>query len=81
MTRLGAAPSVSSLIFCLHIKLIETILLLIINNVDSLSYCLIARNVCKLLSSNHDVSHFYAACRIDGLRRGSISEYEILTNN
>jgi hypothetical protein len=81
MTRLGAAPSVSSLIFCLHIKLIETILLLIINNVDSLSYCLIARNVCKLLSSNRDVSHFYAACRIDGLRRGSISEYEILTNN
>ena len=42
---------------------------------------LIARNVRKLFSSNQGVSHFYAACFIDELSRGSIFGYEILTNN
>ena len=34
---------------------------------------LISRNVRELFSSNHGISHFYAARRIDELRKGSIS--------
>ena len=34
---------------------------------------LIARNVAELFSSNRGVSHFYAACRINELSRGSVS--------
>ena len=42
---------------------------------------LIAVNVCKLFSSNRGVSHFYGACRIDELSRGSVLGYKFLTNN
>ena len=42
---------------------------------------LIARNLPELFSYNRGVSHFYAACRIDELSRGSILGYEILTHN
>jgi len=42
---------------------------------------LIARNDYELFSSNHVVSHFYEACRIDELSRGSVLGYEILTIN
>ncbi len=42
---------------------------------------LIARNHRELFSSNHVISHLYEACRIDDLSRGSVLEYEILTNN
>jgi len=36
---------------------------------------LIARNVCKLFSSNRGISDFYAACCINELSRGSILGY------
>ena len=42
---------------------------------------LIARNVRKLFSFNRVVSHLNEACRIDDVSRGSLSCYEILTNN
>jgi len=42
---------------------------------------MIARNDRELFSSNHGISHFYAACRIDELSRESVLGYEILTNN
>jgi hypothetical protein len=42
---------------------------------------MISRNVAELFSYNRNISHFYAACCIDELSRGSILEYEILTNN
>ena len=41
-----------------------------------LCQCLIARNVAELLSSNGDVSNFYAAYCIDELSRGSIFGYK-----
>jgi hypothetical protein len=34
---------------------------------------LIARNVRELVSSNCGVAHFYEACRIDKVSRGSVS--------
>jgi hypothetical protein len=40
---------------------------------------LIARNVCELFSSNRGVSHYYVACCIDEVSRGSVSGPEILT--
>jgi hypothetical protein len=48
-----------------------------------LSQRLIATNVCKLFSFNRDVSHLHLneARRIDDVSRGSLSCYEILTNN
>ncbi len=46
-----------------------------------LSQRLIARNVRKLFSFNRGVSHLNEACRIDDMSRGSLSCYEILTNN
>jgi hypothetical protein len=46
-----------------------------------LSKRLIARNVCKLFSSNRGVSHLNEARRINDVSRGSLSCYEILTNN
>jgi hypothetical protein len=42
---------------------------------------LIARNVCELFSFNRGVSHLNNACCIDDVSRGSLSCYEILTNN
>jgi hypothetical protein len=42
---------------------------------------LIARNVHELLSFNRVVSHLNEARRIDDVSRGSLSCYEILTNN
>ena len=42
---------------------------------------LIARNARELFSTNHVVSHFYAACCINELSRGSVLGYKILTNN
>ena len=45
------------------------------------SQCLIARNVCELLSFNRGLSHLNKARRIDDVSRGSLSCYEILTNN
>jgi hypothetical protein len=46
-----------------------------------LSQHLIARNVHELFSFNRGVSHLNEACRIDDVIRGSLSCYEILTNN
>ena len=46
-----------------------------------LSQRLIARNVRELLSFNRDVSHLNESCCIDDVSRGSLSRYEILTNN
>ena len=46
-----------------------------------LSQRLIARNVRELFSFNRGVSHLNEACRIDDVSRGSLSCYEILTNN
>ena len=46
-----------------------------------LSQRLIARNVRKLFSFNRGVSHLNEARRIDDMSRGSLSCYEILTNN
>ena len=46
-----------------------------------LSQCLIARNVRELFSFNRGVSHLNEICRIDDVSRGSLSCYEILTNN
>ena len=43
------------------------------------SQCLIARNVRKLFSSNRSISHFYEACRINEVSRGSVSGPKILT--
>jgi hypothetical protein len=42
---------------------------------------LIARNDRELFSFNRGVSHLNNACRIDDVSRGSLSCYEILTNN
>jgi hypothetical protein len=42
---------------------------------------LIARNVRELFSFNRGVLHLNEACRIDDVSRGSLSCYEILTNN
>jgi hypothetical protein len=42
---------------------------------------LIARNVHELFSFNRGVLHLNKACRIDDASRGSLSCYEILTNN
>jgi hypothetical protein len=42
---------------------------------------LISRNARELFSPNHAVSHFYAACRIDELSRGSVLGYKLLMNN
>jgi hypothetical protein len=46
-----------------------------------LSLRLIARNVRELFRFNRGVSHLNEACRIDDVSRGSLSCYEILTNN
>ncbi len=46
-----------------------------------LSQRLIARNVRELFSFNRGVSHLNEACRINDVSRGSLSYYEILTNN
>ena len=46
-----------------------------------LSQRLIARNVRELFSFNRGISHLNEACRIDDVSRGSLSCYEILTNN
>jgi hypothetical protein len=46
-----------------------------------LSQRLIARNVRELFSFNRCVSHLNEVCRIDNVSRGSLSCYEILTNN
>jgi hypothetical protein len=46
-----------------------------------LSQRLIARNVCELFSFNRGVLHLNKACCIDDVSRGSLSCYEILTNN
>jgi hypothetical protein len=40
---------------------------------------LIARNVCELSSSNCGYSHFYEACCINEVSRGSVSGPKILT--
>jgi hypothetical protein len=40
---------------------------------------LIARNVRELFSSNRGISHFYEACRINEVSRGSVLGPEILT--
>ncbi len=45
------------------------------------SQCLIVRIVRELFSYNRGVSHLNEACRIDDVSRGSLSCYEILTNN
>jgi hypothetical protein len=42
---------------------------------------LIARNVRELFSFNRGVSHLNKARRINDVSRGSLSGYEILTNN
>jgi hypothetical protein len=42
---------------------------------------LIARNDRELFSFNRGISHLNNACRIDDVSRGSLSCYEILTNN
>jgi hypothetical protein len=42
---------------------------------------LIARNVHELFSFNLGISHLNNACCIDDVSRGSLSCYEILTNN
>ena len=42
---------------------------------------LIARNVRELFSFNRGVSHLNEARRINDVSRGSLSYYEILTNN
>ena len=39
--------------------------------------CLIAKNVCKLFSSYQGIPHFYAACCIDELSRGSNSGWKV----
>jgi hypothetical protein len=46
-----------------------------------LSQRLIARNVPELFSFNRGISHLNEACCIDDVSRGSLSCYEILTNN
>ena len=46
-----------------------------------LSQRLIARNVRELFSFNRGVSYLNETCRIDDVSRGSLSCYEILTNN
>ena len=55
------------------------LLLLISPWIFVLSECLIARNVAELFSSNHGISHFYAAWHINELSRGSIWGSKILT--
>jgi hypothetical protein len=45
------------------------------------SQCLIVRIVRELFSFNRGVSHLNEACRIDDVSRGSLSCYEILTDN
>jgi hypothetical protein len=55
------------------------LLMLITFTIFVCSQRLIARNVHELFSSNRGSSHFYAACRINKLSRGSILGYEILT--
>jgi hypothetical protein len=42
---------------------------------------LIARNIYELFNSKRGISHFYSACRIDELSRGSVLGYKILINN
>ena len=59
----------------LAVKLLITFLLFI------RLQCLIARNVRELFSFNRGVSHLNEACRFDDVSRGSLSCYEILTNN
>ena len=46
-----------------------------------LSQRLIARNVRELFSFNRGISHLHEACCINDISRGSLSCYDILTNN